>query len=69
MTLKNPKGDTRRMLMNIGRNNLTSRLRINQQHIKTTRPLEKLDHQKLGPFLIVKQISVMAFKLKLLGFM
>ncbi len=69
MTLKNPKGDTRIMLMNIGRNNLTSRLGISQQHIKTTRPLEKLDHQKLGPFLIVKQISVMAFELKLLGFM
>ncbi len=55
--------------MNVGRNNLTSRLGISQQHIKTTRPLEKLDHQKLGSFLIVKQISVMAFELKLLGFM
>jgi hypothetical protein len=69
MTLKNPKGDTRIMVMNIGRNNLTSRLGINQQHIKTTRPLERLDHQKLGPFLIVKPISVMAFELKILGFM
>jgi hypothetical protein len=65
MTLKNPKGDTRIMLMNVGRNNLTSRLGVSQQHIKTTRPLEKLDHQKLGSFLIVKQISVMAFELKL----
>ncbi len=51
--------------MNVGRNNLTSRLGVSQQHIKTTRPLEKLDHQKLGSFLIVKQISVMAFELKL----
>ncbi len=69
MTLKNPKGDTRKMLMNIGRNNLISRSGISQQHIKTTRPLEKLDHQKLCPFIITKQISVMAFKFKLLGFM
>jgi hypothetical protein len=35
------------------------------QHIKTTRPLEKLDHQMLSPFLIVKQINAMAFQLKL----
>ncbi len=42
---------------------------LRQQHIKTTRPLEKLDHQRLGPFLILKQINVVAFQLKLLGFM
>jgi hypothetical protein len=69
MTLKNPKGDTRIMLMNIGRNNPTSRLGISQQHIKATRPLEKLDHQKLSPFFIVRQINVMACQLKLFGFM
>jgi hypothetical protein len=28
-----------------------------------------LDHQRLGPFLIVKQINVMVFQLKLLGSM
>jgi hypothetical protein len=40
-----------------------------QQHIKTTRPSERLDHQRISPFLIVKQIIVMAFELKLPGFM
>jgi hypothetical protein len=29
------------------------------------KPLKKLDHQRLCPFLIVKQINVMAFQLKL----
>ncbi len=36
-----------------------------QQHIKTIMPSKKLDHQRLGPFLIVKQINVMAFQFKL----
>jgi hypothetical protein len=30
---------------------------------------EKLNHQKLGPFFIVKQINVVAFQLKLPGSM
>jgi hypothetical protein len=31
--------------------------------------LEKLDHQRFGPFTIVKQINTMAFQLKLLDSM
>jgi hypothetical protein len=42
---------------------------LQPQHIKTTRPLEKLDHQRSGPFLMMKQINVVAFQLKFLGFM
>jgi hypothetical protein len=42
---------------------------LQRQHIKTTRPLKKLNHQRLCPFLIVKQINVMAFQLKVLGSM
>jgi hypothetical protein len=38
-------------------------------HIKITRPSEKLNHQKLSPFLIVKQINVVAFQLKFLSSM
>ncbi len=37
--------------------------------MKTTRPSKKLDHQKVGPNLIVKQINVVVFQLKLLGSM
>jgi hypothetical protein len=37
--------------------------------MKTIKPLQKLDHQKLGPFFIVKQISVVAFQFKLQDFM
>jgi hypothetical protein len=33
-----------------------------QQHIKTTRPLEKLDHQRLGPFFIMIQINVVTYE-------
>jgi hypothetical protein len=34
---------------------------LRQQHIKTTRPLKKLNHERLSPFFIVKQINTMAF--------
>jgi hypothetical protein len=47
--------------MNIKNNNLVSKLGTRfgfDNNIKTIRPLEKLDHQRLGPFLIVKQINV-----------
>jgi hypothetical protein len=37
--------------------------------MKTTRPSEKLDHQRLDPFFIVKQINVMVFQFKLPGSM
>jgi len=38
---------------------------------QNNKPIKKLDHQRLSPFLIVKQINVVAFqlKLKLQGFM
>jgi hypothetical protein len=36
-----------------------------QQHIKTTWRLEKLDDLKFGTFIIMKQINVMAFQFKL----
>ena len=36
-----------------------------RRHIKTTRPSEKLDHRKLGPFVIEKVLNPVAFKLKL----
>jgi hypothetical protein len=32
-----------------------------RQHIKTIKPSKKLDHKKLHPFVIVKQINVMIF--------
>jgi hypothetical protein len=36
-----------------------------KQHIKIIRPSKRLDHQRLGPFLIVKQINDVAFQFKL----
>jgi hypothetical protein len=41
---------------------------LQPQHIKT-RPSEKLDHQRPGPFFIMKQINAMGFQLKLPSFM
>jgi hypothetical protein len=36
-----------------------------RKNIKTTRPSEKLDHKRLGPFEIIGQINRVAFRLKL----
>ena len=36
-----------------------------RRHIKTTRPSDKLDFKRLGPYKIVKEINPMAFKINL----
>ena len=36
-----------------------------QQHIKTTRPSDKLDFKQLGPYKIIKEINPMAYKIDL----
>lgn len=36
-----------------------------RKNIKTTRPCEKLDNKKIGPFKIIEEINPVAFKLKL----
>lgn len=36
-----------------------------RKHIHTTRPSDKLDYRKLGPFIISEEINPVAFKLKL----
>jgi hypothetical protein len=41
-----------------------NQLALQQKHIKTIWPLEKLEYQKLGPFTITKQINIVAFQLK-----
>jgi hypothetical protein len=73
LTLKKHKGDIKRMSMNIRRNNPTLRSKtkfgFNNNISKQKRPLEKLDHQRLSPFPIMKQINVEVFQLKLLGSM
>ena len=36
-----------------------------RQHIKTTRPCDKLDYRRLGPFRIIGKINDVAFRLEL----
>ena len=36
-----------------------------RRHVRTTRPCDKLDHQRLGPFRIAAQINDVAFRLDL----
>ena len=36
-----------------------------RRHIKTTRPCEKLDYRRLGPFRIIRKINDVAFRLEL----
>jgi hypothetical protein len=72
LTLKKHKGDAKRMSMNIKKNNptLRSKTKFGFNNIsKQKRPLEKLDHQRLNPFPIIKLIIVVVFQLKLLGSM
>src|SRR6202044_2395921 len=38
---------------------------LDARNITTTRPCRKLDHKRLGPFKIVKQINDVAYKLDL----
>jgi len=38
---------------------------LNGQNVTTTRPMKKLDHKWLGPYLIEKVISRSAYRLKL----
>jgi hypothetical protein len=38
---------------------------LNRKNIKTTRPLQKLDYKKYGPFEVIKEINENAFQLKL----
>jgi hypothetical protein len=66
LALKKRKGDTKKMPMNIVRNN---QVWLWWQNIKTTRPSTKLDYQRLGRFTIMKQINVVAFQLELLNSM
>ena len=42
-----------------------SKVWLNAKNIKTKRPMKKLDHRRLGPFKIVKQISSHAYRLEL----
>ena len=39
---------------------------LNASDIQTTRPLQKLSHQQLGPFVVEWRIGPMAYHLKLL---
>jgi hypothetical protein len=57
--------------MNIKMNNptLRSKTRFGFNDNISTRPSKKLDHQRLDPFLVMKQINVVTFQLKLLGSM
>ncbi len=57
--------------MNILRNNPTSRFRkrFGFDDNISTKPSKKLDHQRLDPLFIVKQINIVTFQLKLLGSM
>ena len=45
--------------------NIGDKVRLNKKYIKTQRPSEKLDHQRLGPFEIVEKIGTRAYKLDL----
>ena len=36
-----------------------------RRNIQTTRPMDKLDHKRLGPFEIIEQINPVAFRLRL----
>lgn len=36
-----------------------------RKNIKTKRPSDKLDHRRIGPFIILEQINPVCFKLKL----
>src|SRR5690606_3808159 len=38
---------------------------LNKKYIKTTRPSQKLDNKKLGPFEIIAKVGTRAYKLKL----
>jgi len=38
---------------------------ISQKNIKTKRPTDKLDHRKIGPYLVDKQVGEVAYKIKL----
>jgi hypothetical protein len=44
-------------------------MRLLQQNIKTTRPCDKLDDQRLKPFVIRKRINSVAYRLELLAAM
>ena len=45
--------------------NIGDRVWLLRRHIKTTRPCEKLDYRRLGPFRIIGQINDVAFRLDL----
>ena len=45
--------------------NIRDRVWLLQRHIKTTRPCEKLDYRRLGPFRIIGKINDVAFRLEL----
>ena len=38
---------------------------LDSRHIQTKRPSRKLDHKKMGPFRIIKEVGTRAFKLEL----
>ena len=43
--------------------NIGDRVWLLRRHIKTTRPCEKLDYRRLGPFRIIRKINDVAFLL------
>ena len=45
--------------------NIGDRVWLLRRHIKTTRPCEKLDYRRLGPFRIIGKINDVAFRLEL----
>lgn len=67
--LKIHKNNTNKMIMNIIKNNYTLKLETKFGSIKTTWPFEKLDYERLGPFIINKQINIVAFLFKFINSM
>ena len=45
--------------------NIGDRVWLLRRHMKTTRPCEKLDYRRLGPFCIIEKINDVAFRLEL----
>jgi hypothetical protein len=73
LTLKKHKGDTKENVDEHQKQQpnfkVGDQVWFQWQHIKTIRPLQKLDHQKLYPLFIVKQINAMPFQFKFLSSM
>ncbi len=70
--LKIHKNNTNKMIMNIIKKihfEIGNQVWLHRQHIKTTWPFEKLDYERLGPFIINKQINIVAFLFKFINSM